>query len=105
MQVSRWPRRSKQEKKLEKKWRRRERTPDDLVRERYARLPDYIRTYNERSNRFAEIRRERLEQEEPDHMDLRPWRRRWAIDEFGRWIKINFYDFTTFEAACAGSVC
>ena len=82
---------------MDKKWYRRERPPDE-ARPRSA--------YSDRLERFAAIRLKRLEEEEPNHMDLRPWRFRWA-DLGGRaWMRVNFYDgFTTFEAACAGSVC
>ena len=82
---------------MEKKWYRRERPPDE-ARPRSA--------YRDRLERFAAIRLKRLEDEEPDHMDLRLCRLRWANLGGGRWTTVNFYDgFTTFEAACAGSVC
>ena len=82
---------------MEKKWYRRERPPDD-ARTRSA--------YSDRLARFAAIRLKRLEEEEPNHMDLRPWRFRWANLGGKAWMRVNFYDgFTTFEAACAGSVC
>jgi hypothetical protein len=95
----RWkfPRQNKKEKKMEKKWYRRERPPDE-ARPRSA--------YGDRPERFAAIRLNRLEEEEPDHMDLWPWRFRRANLGGQAWMVLNFYDgFTTFEAACAGSVC
>ena len=96
-----WPRKSKKEKKLEKKWYRRERSPDE------ARPRSAYCCLSERVAAFAAIRLKRLEDEEPDHMDLRPWRFRWAnLGGRGVWMRVNFYDgFTTFVAACAGSVC
>ena len=92
-----FPRQNKKDKHMEKMWYRRER-PTDEARPRSA--------YGERPERFAAIRLKRLEDEEPDHMDLRPWRFRWANLGGRGWMRVNFYDgFTTFEVACAGSVC
>ena len=95
-----WPRQSKNDKKLEKKWYRRERPPDE------ARPRSAYCCLSERVAAFAAIRFKRLEDEEPDHMDLRPLRFRWAMLGGRGWMRVNFDDgFTTFEATCAGSVC
>ena len=95
----RWkfPRQKKKEKQMESKWYRRDRAPDEArPRSVYGQWPE----------RFAAIRLKRLEEEEPDHMDLRPCRFRRASLGGRAWMTVSFYDgFTAFEAACAGSIC
>ena len=93
----------KNAKKAAKKWSRRERRPDRLVASRVV--------YSYKLERFAELRRDRLRTEEPGHPDLRPWRFRWAPFQSWRfpwrlrWTNINFYDYTDYEAECAGAMC
>ena len=92
----RWkfPPQTKQEKEMEKKWYRRERPP-------YEARPRWRR----RLERFIAIRFKRLQEEKPNHMDVLACRTRRA-DLGGRaWMVTLFVGFTTFEAACAGSVC
>ena len=79
---------------MEKKWYRRERAP-------YVARPRWRR----RLERFAQIRFERLQEQEPNHMEVLACRTRRADLGGQAWMVILFDGFTTFEAACAGSVC
>ena len=90
-------RQSKHEKKMIKKWARRE-------SQRTARM-HHVEAYSRLAEEFEMIRLRRLAEEEPDHMDLRQWLFRWAPLGPGAWVTLHFDSCTTYEAACAGNIC